>query len=260
MIYITGDTHGEFTRFSGRRGKFMTENDYLIICGDFGAIWANDATQKYWIDWLTNKPWTTLFVDGNHENFDLLYSYPVVDYLGSYAHKITNKIYHLIRGNIYTIEGKTFFAFGGAKSHDIGDGILDQNDFSSKEAFMKTVKQYVHAQKMFRINHKSWWEKELPSSEEMLHGREVLDEHNFEVDYVITHCLPQTIVNMNYGAYYESDVLTNYFDMLLNMGLKFKRWFCGHYHTDKTIYNYRILYDDIVCIDEYEEYTEEKEK
>ena len=37
MIYITGDTHADFSRFT--KNKFpiqteMTKDDYVIICGD----------------------------------------------------------------------------------------------------------------------------------------------------------------------------------------------------------------------------------
>ena len=48
MIYITGDTHGDFTRFSAKRlrrtGMELTIEDYIIICGDFGLCWAKDKT------------------------------------------------------------------------------------------------------------------------------------------------------------------------------------------------------------------------
>lgn len=41
MIYITGDTHGDFARFSAKRlrsaGMELTQDDYIIICGDFGT-------------------------------------------------------------------------------------------------------------------------------------------------------------------------------------------------------------------------------
>lgn len=76
MIYLTGDTHAEFNRFS-RKTFDATENDYVIICGNFGGVWDESSYQKYWLDWLEAKPWTTLFVDGNHGNYDLLASYPV---------------------------------------------------------------------------------------------------------------------------------------------------------------------------------------
>ena len=74
MIYITGDTHSDFTRFSTDKfpkQKEMTKNDYVIICGDFGGVWnyqEESTFEKHWLDWLNEKNFTTLFVDGNHEN------------------------------------------------------------------------------------------------------------------------------------------------------------------------------------------------
>lgn len=42
MIYVTGDTHGELSRFYERcmpgESKW-TGDDKLIICGDFGFVW-----------------------------------------------------------------------------------------------------------------------------------------------------------------------------------------------------------------------------
>ena len=70
-IFISGDTHGDFRRFSSNnfpQGKNLTKEDYIIICGDWGGIWNYKGESKYesyWLDWLNAKPWTTLFVDGN---------------------------------------------------------------------------------------------------------------------------------------------------------------------------------------------------
>ena len=52
--------------------------------------------------WLSEKPWTTLFVDGNHENFDRLKNYPITEEWGGKVQKIYDKVYHLMRGEIYT--------------------------------------------------------------------------------------------------------------------------------------------------------------
>lgn len=111
MIYITGDTHipVDIQKLAVKRfpeQKEMTKNDYVIICGDFGGVWDGSNEEKYWIKWLKNKNFATLFIDGNHENFDMLYSLPTVDFCGGTAHKVDNGIYHLIRGEIYTIDGK----------------------------------------------------------------------------------------------------------------------------------------------------------
>ena len=78
-IYITGDTHGEFQRFTTRNFsqlKGMNRDDYIIITGDFGGVWAGEQVDRHDLDLLEDKPFTTLFVDGNHENFDLLNTYP----------------------------------------------------------------------------------------------------------------------------------------------------------------------------------------
>ena len=73
MIYITGDTHGGFQRFGMKyfpNQKTMCREDYAIIAGDFGGLWDDSPRETYWLDWLEERPFTTLFVDGNHENFD----------------------------------------------------------------------------------------------------------------------------------------------------------------------------------------------
>ena len=120
MIYITGDTHSDFTRLT--EGQFtiqaeMTKNDYIIICGDFGGVWTfeeESSREKEALNWLNNKNFTTLFVDGNHENFTRLYNdYSVEEWHGGKVHKIRDSVLHLMRGEIFDIEGKKIFAFGG---------------------------------------------------------------------------------------------------------------------------------------------------
>lgn len=134
MIYITGDTHSDFNRFIIEKipiQEEMTKNDYVIICGDFGGVWSfegESCREKEALDWLNNKNFTTLFVDGNHENYTRLYNYPEEEWHGGKIHKIRDSVFHLIRGEIFDIDGKSIFAFGGAKSHDIQDGILNLDE------------------------------------------------------------------------------------------------------------------------------------
>lgn len=102
--------------------------------------------------------------------------------------------------------------------------------------------------KMFRVKGVSWWEEELPTEEEMKRGIQSLEDVNYEVDYVITHCLPQD-VSVCIGCM-DGDYLTQYFnDLLLINGLKFNKWYCGHYHCEKQIFGkFNILYEKIVRI------------
>ena len=248
MIYITGDTHGSFKRINSRNiptWTSMTRDDYLIICGDFGGVWdtiVSDEEHRNILE-LTRCPFTILFIDGNHENFDRLERYPVVEFRGGKAHKIKSNIYHLMRGEYYEIDGKTFWVFGGARSHDISDGILDESDFSSYRSFLKKVRQMEDENKMFRINHLSWWKEELPTQQEMNFGLQTLLENNNSVDYVITHCCPQSIASI--CGFREPDILTKYFNDI-DRKIEFKKWFFGHYHNDIQILDkYVMLYHQI---------------
>lgn len=168
MIDVTGDCHGDFSRFCEERfwgQSDMTNDDYVIICGDFGGVWRQetDAKEENNLDWLESRSWTTLFVDGNHENLNRLYAYPMGEWYGDKIHRIRSSMIHLMRGQIFEIEGKTIFAFGGASSHDIQGGILnlDAPDFEVKR--MRLSNGYLP----YRTKNLDWWECELPSKEEM---------------------------------------------------------------------------------------------
>ena len=143
----------------------------------------------------------------------------------------------------FRFEGKKFWCFGGASSHDIDDGILDADDFESPEAFLAVVRQWGKLRKMFRINHRSWWKQELPSQEEMDFGMKTLEENNFETDYIISHCCPQEVASAL--GFHGADVLTSYFDEVAHK-TRFSKWFFGHYHGEEVVWGkFILLYDRI---------------
>lgn len=144
MIFVTGDTHGvkedliKLNTANFPKSKDLTKNDYVIICGDFGLVWDNSKEKRRWLEKLTEKNFTTLWVDGNHENFNLLEEYPVHEWNGGNVHFISDSVIHLMRGQVYTIDNIKFFTFGGAESID----------------------------KCNRTENESWWKQEMPSKEE----------------------------------------------------------------------------------------------
>lgn len=223
MIYITGDTHipvdvKKLNTKNFPEQRELTENDYVIICGDFGGVWENSKSDLYWLKWFNTRNFITLFVDGNHENFDLLNTYDVVDFCGGKAHKIADKIYHLMRGEVFIIDGKRIFTFGGGESHD----------------------------KEYRTAGKTWWADEMPSVDEYKNAVENLNNVNWKVDYVITHCCP-TSIQQKVSPHMSINELTEYFERIKSK-LNYKKWFCGHYHVDKDVDNYYFLYNTIVSI------------
>ena len=208
MIYVTGDIHSGFDihKLSSKElrsaGLRIKKDDYVIVCGDFGLVWDNKPEERYWRKWLDEKPWTTLFVDGNHENFELLNTYPVEEWHGGRIHRISEKIVHLMRGNVFSLEGASFFTFGGAASHD----------------------------KEWRLPGLSWWPEELPSDEELRQANDVLMQCNNQVDYIISHCAP-SLIQGRLNPTYKTDRLTEYFEYVRET-VKFRRWYFGHYHED----------------------------
>lgn len=211
-IYITGDTHGDIGRFSDI--CIGTENnDKLIVCGDFGFIWhdSKDHTGKAaddsQLDALSNKTYEILFIDGNHENFNELYSNPEIEKYGAPVHKIRDNIYHLERGRIYNIEGNTFFTFGGAYSID----------------------------KAYRKQNISWWPHELPTNEEYKRAINSLKAAGNKVDYIITHTCPGEIVKLMLHKITspEEYELNGFFDWIMHE-TEFKQWYFGHWHTDES--------------------------
>lgn len=242
-IYVTGDCHGSFSRFNTKNftlQKDMDKEDYVIVCGDFGGIWYTDAEnrqEKYWLNWLENKPFTTLFVDGNHENFDRLGGFQVEMWNGGKVHKINPSVIHLMRGQIFSIAGKKIFTFGGAQSRDIQGGILEADDPLYQEKRRKLNRKRIP----YRVNHFSWWKEELGSEEEMQEALKNLEIHNYEVDYIITHCCSSDIQSLLGGrGFYKPDKQTEFFNHIQSK-VKYKKWYFGHYHMDYNVSYLEIL-------------------
>ena len=246
MIFITGDCHGDYRRFNTAafpEQKEMTKEDYVIICGDFG-FWDTSKQQENNMDWLEEKPFTTLWVDGNHENFDLLSEYPVDWWNGGKVQFVRPSIIHLMRGQIFDIGGESFFTFGGARSHDIDGGILEVDDPQLKQKQKRLNNQGV----FYRINHVSWWKEEMPSQEEMTEGIDNLKQSGYKVDNVITHCCPTWLEAAFSMGMYSGDTLTDYFNTV-SENVNYKHWFFGHYHDDRRFdEKHYLLYEQIVRI------------
>lgn len=246
MVFVTGDTHGDFSRFATDRfpeQKDLTKDDLVIICGDFG-IWSDTKEQRFRLKWLDEKPFTTLFVSGNHENYDLLASYPVSEWNGGKVQFIKPSVIHLMRGQVFTIDGRKFFSMGGASSHDIGGGILEPDDPNLKGK----CEMLRMSGSSYRVNHVSWWKEELPNAEEYAEANRNLACNDWKVDFVISHCAPTSVSSFISGGTYRPDALTDYLEQLKSR-LNFRRWYFGHYHTNLNIgTQFVLLYEKILWL------------
>ena len=230
-IFITGDFHGgaEYgsSRFSSKNwplGRGLTRDDVLIVAGDVGFVWDGSNTDRYWLDWFESKPWTTCFVDGNHENHWMLAELPVGEWNGGLVHVVRPHVLHLMRGEVFNIDGSTILAMGGAASHD----------------------------KEYRKEGVSWWPEEIPSRDEMDHCRASLDHVGWKVDYVVTHEAPPSIAESlcwECNRSFDDDELQGFLGEV-DQRLDYRTWFFGHYHDDECRdEKHRLIYRDIVPVD-----------
>ena len=224
MIFVTGDVHAEYDIHKFNTKNFpqqrqLNRSDYMIVTGDFGLVWDGSAQERYWRNWLNSKSFTTLFVDGNHENFDMLEQYPIELWCGGKVRRIEENILHLQRGQVFTIDDKKFFTFGGAQSTD----------------------------KEHRIIGKSWWPQELPNYHDIEEAYASLAPHDFKVDYVLTHTAPTSVVDI-LVSYRKDDPTCRMLD-LINKSTEFDKWFFGHFHTDVELEKFTCLYEKILHIE-----------
>lgn len=204
MVYVTGDLHGDIRRF----GKFrrLRRGDTLLVCGDFGFLWTGDAAEQRVLKRLGRRPYTILFVDGVHENHALLDALPVTQFAGAAVHQLGRRLYHVLRGEILELEGRSFFVCGGGESPDAD--LLEEG--------------------------KNWWSRELPSQQELAAARARLLAHDNRVDYVVTHQPPQMIYNFLQMHLSQFNPLSAFLDEV-SRSVRFDRWFFGALHLDKVV-------------------------
>lgn len=225
---VTGDFHGELARLSRAVIPYerLTCWDYLIEAGDFGMVFHhNDLRDQARLDWIeANFPGQLVFVDGNHEDHPALAGFPVVDYFGGRAHKLRSNVHHLMRGEVYDVDGFKIFAFGGGHSID----------------------------KYRRIPGVDWWPEEMPSDEEYENALKNLEKHHYSVDLIVTHVPPaETLEGMHQmrlisGVDPHEARLNNFLEMVREK-TDYQLWVFGHMHLDRRMWrNQRAVYYDLL--------------
>ena len=201
--------HGCVERFYDKGFRKLKAGDTLIICGDFGFIFSGDKNEKKVIDYLSTRRFVTAFVDGTHDNMNKINRSRVTYWHGGMVHRIKGNLIHLMRGQIFDIEGNTYFTFGGGESTD----------------------------KDMRLEQGTWWREEEPTPIEMANGANRLDEVGLKVDYIITHEPPSLVksaILLRNGSRDRVNKLNGYFEEI-GRSCEYKHWFFGSLHEDRVI-------------------------
>jgi predicted phosphodiesterase len=210
MIYLISDQHGGET--IGEFNKYLdiaTDSDLLISLGDVGLKFEDTKVNRAFDEILLSTKKKIAIIDGNHENFKYLFSFPKEEWQGGTVYRITPNLVVLERGNIYEINGKTFFVFGSAKSSD-----------KWKDLGL-------------------WQPEEEPTKEQLNRAYENLKKHNFKVDYVLMHKREYGI-----GLRYDSLLtLCNFIEEKVD----FKHFYSGHVHIAGQVDSkHTLVYDKLI--------------
>ncbi len=170
------------------------------------------------LKWLGKRRYTILFVDGAHENFKELNSYPIEEWNGGKTRHISGRLRQLMRGEIFTLDGKKLFAFGG--------GMLDET-FLSKEKYENSSSP------------------EVPTAEEFEYALKNLENNGNTVDYIASYEAPGQIAGFIELSKSEEQNLNAFFDRI-SEACTFSKWYFGQHHIDKIITaKYMAVYNKI---------------
>ena len=209
MIYVTGDTHGIASRFDDPRLKKLGRGDTLIVCGDFGFIWNGSKEEMSVLKKLSKKKYNICFVDGTHENFEMLSKLKIKKWNGGKVHHIAANNFHLMRGQVFNIEGTKIFTMGGGESPDID----------------------------IRFEMNTWSDMEIPTRDELVEGVDNLQKYGGKVDLIITHEPPAKIKDflmLHTGSDASITAINTYLEDVSRI-CQFSHWYFGSLHLDKFI-------------------------
>ncbi len=265
MLYFHGDIHGNIIgNFSYRRNpemRALTKDDYLIVLGDCGVPW-NYATEKrdlHQLDWLNKKPYKTIFITGNHDNYDLIEQMPQINFCNGIARQAVFKdktfenIVYIDKPTTLDIQEQHILVIPGADSHDIQDGIIDGNDPNWKKLYKTAWK----SGKWVRVSHITWWSQEKLQIDEI----EKILKTNNSFDFILSHECPSS--QLRYFSRRFSPTDGEIYLEQVKEKVDYKIWLHGHMHQDVNNYHNNIicLYEDLLSLaDVYNIYNTNKDE
>lgn len=233
MIYLTGDTHRDFTRFGDFfRRNDTTKRDVMVILGDAGVNYFGDSSDKVLKGWISSSFPITLFcIHGNHEmRPSSIPSYRTRIWHGGsvWYEAAYPSILFAKDGEIYTFGGKRVVVIGGAYSVD-------------KEYRLRNEKV---------TGLKAWWADEQPDAETKRRVESRLAELRWKVDYVFSHTCPldrepRELFLSGLDQSTVDDRTERWFETIEER-LTFSHWYFGHFHGQKEEGKFTMLYENIM--------------
>ena len=220
MIYITGDIHRDFSRIDNMN---FNKDDLLIILGDAGINYYLNEEDNKFKEYLKKYDVKMFCIRGNHEERpENISTYKEINMFGGkvYIEEDYPNLIFAKDGEEYNIDGKSILVIGGAYSVD---------------------KEYrlIYGYK--------WFKDEQLTKEEMDAIYNKVKGKHFDV--VLTHTCPYKYepVEVFLSGIDQSKVDTSMEHFLdkIEESIKYDKWYCGHYHTEKGIEKIEFMFENI---------------
>ena len=226
MIFITGDTHGDFTRIEQFCERFtQTGGDTMIILGDAGFNYYGGKRDLRAKEKMAQLPVTIFSIHGNHEmRPGTIPSYHLAEWHGGrvYVEDTYPNLLFAVDGEVYDLDGKKAIVIGGAYSVD----------------------------KFYRLAMGwNWWPDEQPSPEIKGRVEQTLARHGWKMDVVLSHTTP--LKYMPFEVFLPQidqssvDKSTEIWLDGIEDRLEYSHWYAGHYHTEKDIDRLTLLFESV---------------
>lgn len=228
MIYITGDTHGDFSRINDFcfRNKTTTD-DVMIVLGDAGINYYGNKRDFRNKQYISTIPITMFCIHGNHEmRPQTVDEYHIDEFMGGHVYVESEfpNIKFAIDGEVYWFNSVPTIVIGGAYSVD----------------------------KHYRLaNGYCWFSDEQPDDKTKESVEQSLDLMGWNVECVLTHTAPLKFEPVEeFLIFIDQSTVDKSTEVWLDRiedRLRYVRWYAGHYHCDKWKSDkFRFMYNDIV--------------
>ena len=226
MYYITGDTHGDFSRIERFCERFHpTRDDVMIILGDAGFNYYGGKRDQRVKQRMAEMPITIFSIHGNHEmRPGKIPSYHLQQWHGGmvFVEDAYPSLLFAVDGEVFDMGGLQTIAIGGAYSVD----------------------------KYYRLmNGWNWWPDEQPTPEMKKGIEKCLDYQHWKVDVVLSHTVPLKYepveVFLPQIDQSQVDKSTETWLDCIEDRLAYRHWYAGHYHTEKEIDRLTLLFESI---------------
>lgn len=217
-VGVFGDWHHNGDYALRQLQEYGKRNDRLVQVGDFG-IWPERATTKNYKMYLNRIDMylkyidkDLYFLDGNHEHFPLLYSYPVND---DGFRQVAERIFHIPRGHSWEWGNQIFMGLGGAVSIDRDYRVPGHSWFPEEEITDEDVEKALETPQVdYLFTHDSLVSP-LPPKSFGFDIDQSIKESQKKLSKVVTETKPSVLVHGHFHHAYKKQ----YGDDFLIVGL-----------------------------------------